>query len=93
MKKPSTGRSRPGKQLAENHGSDHLPWPGYRAQQELMASLMSPAEHRAAQERAQVLVTHGWGALEGWLEQQSEQPTAGCRRAAVDSLADLFDVA
>ncbi len=79
---------------------DGLPWPGLRQQQALLEGL-EVSEQIAAAERAQVLISEGYGALQHWLTHQGQHPgelpaRASGREPAVTrngQLTALFDAA
>lgn len=99
-----SGRRGRAKRPDDEPRGDGLQWPGYREQQQLRAHIPE-AEQRAAEQRAQVLVSQGWGALQAWLEapeqhpgERPPQPPAAPQEDAavrrnVGRLADLFDAA
>lgn len=43
-------------------------------QQQALQARLGAAEQAAAARRAQVLITKGWGALEGWLLHEGQHP-------------------
>jgi hypothetical protein len=96
------GRRGRAKRSADELQGDGLQWPGYRQQLQLRAHIPE-AEQLAAEQRAQVLVSQGWGALQAWLEAPGPQPgerpaqpltaTQRARRQLGETLADLFDAA
>ena len=98
---PRAGRRGPRKRSAEEPQGDGVLWPGLREQQQLRARIPE-AEQQAAEARAQLLVSQGYGALEEWLnckgQHPGERPAAapdrepGARRNRA-ALADLFDAA
>jgi len=101
MSAPRSGRRGPRKRTAEEHQGDGVLWPSYSEQLQLRAQIPQ-AEQAAAAERAQVLVSQGWGALEEWLNHPDQHP--GERPAAAPArergvrenlagLADLFEAA
>jgi hypothetical protein len=97
MPRTPAPRRRRGRQKPEEEElGDGLPWPGFRRQQALLSKLPE-GEAEAAEQRAQVLVELGWGALQPWLEHQGrhpgERPAAAGGTAAADPLAALFDAA
>jgi hypothetical protein len=71
-------------------------WPMLRHQQELLAQLPE-GEAAAAERRAQVLVSQGWGALQPWLEHPGQHPGERSQpktnRSGSDPIAALFDEA
>lgn len=79
---------------------DGLPWPGLRQQQALLEGL-GASEQIAAAQRAQVLISEGYGALQPWLTHQGQHPgeppaRASHREPAVrrnHHLLGLFDAA
>jgi hypothetical protein len=95
-----SGRRGPRKRSGEEPQGDGILWPGYSEQLQLRANIPE-AEQAAAAERAQVLVSQGWGALEEWLNHPGQHPSErpvlapdrhpGVRRNP--GLADLFDAA
>ena len=97
---PRSGRRGPRKRFAEEPQGDGILWPSYSEQLQLRAHIPE-AEQAAAAERAHVLVTLGWGALEEWLnhpgQHPGERPAAPLDREPSErrkpSLADLFDAA
>ena len=98
---PKASRRGPRKRNAEEPQGDGLQWPLLREQQALQAHL-GAAEQAAAATRAQLLVSRGYGALQGWLEapeaHPGERPAAPMDREPAGrqkpaTLADLFDAA
>lgn len=93
-------RRAPRRRTPEQPLGDGLPWPMLQEQQALQARL-GGAEQVAAVDRAQVLITQGWGALEAWLMHEGQHPgerapaTSGRRPADRRSaqVLDLFDAA
>jgi hypothetical protein len=96
-----SGRRGPRKHAEDQSQGDGVRWPLLREQQQLKAHIPE-AEQAAAAERAQVLVSQGWGALEEWLNHPGEHPgerpavapeqKPGARRTPA-CLADLFEAA
>jgi hypothetical protein len=90
------------KPVADEAQGDGLPWPLLREQQSLQAR-WGEAERIAAAERAQVLITQGYGPLLPWLEapgtHPGEAPAAAtdrkrpARHQQRRALVDLFDAA
>ncbi len=80
----------------EEPQGDGVSWPMLCRQQALQVRL-GATEQAAAAHRAQVLITHGWGALEGWLLHEGQHPGEQPPRASDCQLAglglDLFDAA
>lgn len=80
---------------------DGIHWPGIEAQRPLQTRL-GAAESAAAAERARVLVEHGYGGLESWLNDPAPHPgerptTAGEQTGQLDqgqlAISQLFDAA
>ena len=73
-----------------------MPWPMFCRQQALQARL-GAAEQAAAAHRAQVLITQGWGALEGWLLHEGQHPGERLPGASdhhqAQQAIDLFEAA
>jgi hypothetical protein len=105
MGAPRSGRRGPRKRTADELQGDGVLWPGYGEQLRLRIHIPE-AEQRAAEQRARVLVSQGWGALQAWLESPDQHP--GERRPAqplpaskgetavrrnIGRLTDLFDAA
>lgn len=67
------GRRGPRKQPPEQPAGDGLQWPGYREQLRLRAGIPE-IEQLAAEQRAQVLVSEGYGALLEWLQHPGQHP-------------------
>ncbi|MCX5927341.1 MAG: hypothetical protein NTZ23_08525 [Cyanobium sp. LacPavin_0920_WC12_MAG_63_22] len=100
---PTTRPGRRGlrKRSAEEPQGDGVLWPLLREQQLLRAHIPE-ADQQAAEARAQLLVSQGYGALQGWLEaleaHPGERPAVapvrelGVRQSPA-TLADLFDAA
>jgi hypothetical protein len=95
MANPRSGRRSPRKRSAEEPQGDGILWPLYSEQCKLRAHVPE-VEQRAAEQRAQLLVEQGWGALRAWLHapagahpgevvQGPPRPTGG------GGLAVLFD--
>lgn len=80
--------------LLELEQQDGLSWPQLREQQRLTAHL-PPAEKAAAAQRAALLVSQGYGALEAWLnhpgQHPGERPPSAPAGRREQQLADLFD--
>ncbi len=97
---PRAGRRGPRRKGPAEAQGDGLPWPGLRQQQALLEGLEA-SEQIAAAERAQVLITQGHGALQGWLTHQGQHPGEGPaapsgREPGVrrnQPVLDLFDAA
>lgn len=97
---PRARRQSPCRRPPVEPQGDGLPWPGLRQQQALLAGLEA-GEQIAAAERAQVLVSQGFGALQGWLTHPGQHPgeppaRASHREPAVrrnHHLLGLFDAA
>jgi hypothetical protein len=68
-----SGRRGPRKPADDEPQGDGLQWPGYREQLRLRAGIPE-AEQRAAEQRAQVLVSQGYGALLEWLQHPGQHP-------------------
>jgi hypothetical protein len=100
MGAPRSSRRGPRKRSAEEPQGDGVLWPSYSEQLQLRAHVPE-AEQAAAAERARVLVSQWWGALEEWLnhpgQHPGERPAAPLDREPAGrrkpSLADLFDAA
>ena len=98
---PKAGRRGLRKRSAEEPQGDGVLWPLLREQQ-LLSAHITESEQSAAAERAHVLVSQGWGALEEWLNHPGQHPgerppAAPVRELGVRqkpaTLADLFDAA
>jgi hypothetical protein len=98
----TAGRRTRRKPAADEAQGDGLPWPLLREQQALQVR-WGEAERIAASDRAQVLITQGYGPLLPWLEAPGPHP-GEAQTAVTDfepvagqhqrrSLADLFDAA
>lgn len=98
----TAGRRTRREPTADEAQGDGLPWPLLREQQALQAR-WGEAERIAAADRAQVLITQGYGPLLPWLEAPGPHP-GEAQAAATDrvpparhhhrrTLTDLFDVA
>ena len=70
---PKAGRRGLRKRTAEEPQGDGVLWPLLREQQ-LLRAYIPEAEQSAAAERAHVLVSQGWGALEEWLNYPGQHP-------------------
>jgi hypothetical protein len=92
MPRTTTARGRSGRlQGTEGELGDGRGWPQYRATQRALEGLgVEGAE--AARQRAQSLLTDGYGALAGWLDAGDDAQPQRQRRGP-DRLADLFDAA
>jgi hypothetical protein len=98
----TAGRRTRRKPAADEAQGDDLPWPLLREQQALQAH-WGEAERIAAADRAQVLVTQGYGPLLPWLEALDPHPVEAQAAATTHApavrqhqrraLADLFDAA
>lgn len=98
----TAGRRTRRKPAADEAQGDGLPWPLLREQQALQAR-WGEAERIAAADRAQVLITQGYGPLLAWLEAPGPHPgetqTAAtdfkpaARQPRRSALADLFEAA
>ncbi len=84
-------RLRPALELEQQDG---LAWPQLRQQQQLMANV-PPEERAAAAQRAALLVSQGYGALEAWLnhpgQHPGERPASAPTGRREQQLAALFD--
>ncbi len=97
---PRSGRRGPCRKGPAEAQGDGLPWPGLRQQQALLAGLEA-GEQIAAAQRAQVLISEGYGALQPWLTHPGQHPgelpaRASDREPAVRRnrhLLGLFDAA
>ncbi len=80
----------------EEPQGDVVPLPILRQQQALQARL-GAAEQADAAHRAQVLITQGWGALEGWLLHEGQHPgerlPGASDRHQAEQRIDLFEAA
>jgi hypothetical protein len=92
---PKASRRGLRKRTAEEPQGDGVLWPLLREQQLLRAHLPE-ADQAAAAARAQLLVSQGYGVLQGWLEapeahpgERPPQPTQGtaCDSAAKNEIA------